>query len=69
LVGTAVLPPICSHKISVRDLKKAGHFDRLFLKIKRAKNVLLLHELDAVWMIIMISSKVFLFCLRGIENA
>jgi len=50
-------------------LKKAGHFDRLFLKIKQAKNVPLLHELDAFWMIIMISSKVFLFCLRGIENA
>lgn len=69
MVGTAVLPPICSHKTPVRDLKKAGHFDRLFLKMKRPKNVPLLHELDEAWMIVMISSSIFLVCLRGLENA
>jgi hypothetical protein len=30
LGGTAVSPPICSHRISAKDLRKAGHRDRLF---------------------------------------
>jgi hypothetical protein len=29
----------------------------------------LLHELDEAWMIVMISSSIFLVCLRGLENA
>ncbi|NDA18994.1 MAG: hypothetical protein EBZ11_06125 [Alphaproteobacteria bacterium] len=30
------LPPICSHRISAGNLKKAGHFDRLFFKDETA---------------------------------